>query len=398
MTEAIAIPDLPDLTYLRKLLGSPWVDANVFGNNTAAHRLGLWQKKDPYNPWVKYTERLVKGILTCQNIRFKDEVLANKLKSKTDFVSTITEMESATFLAEQGFTVTLEPTAPQKGPDIQAEWQGIPYFIEIRTVGFPKDEDRRNSVTNEIFGKLSGVRSSYSVGFIVAPTYKPGSRELSGAIKSVLNSLGALKELKAKSATLYYAGKDEVLLVRPGVSLTAKHIGIMQKAEFEARFTHSGKEHSGTPASFFEKKKVVEPVKDHERLKKILDDKRDQLPTASRGIIVLEVSELFMLSEFSIMRALYGDVLITFPRVQEPGGDVAEGTQTRNNRGFFGRTSRVSAVIIQRRKTNGTEIANEWNVYPTNRANADTIRLMLVELERFGDVGDRKNLSADNTP
>lgn len=110
MTEHIA---MPDLTYLRRLLGSPWVDANIFGNKVA-HRLGLWQKKDPDNPWVNYTERLVKGILTSQNIRFKHEVLANKLKSKTDFVSTITEMESATFLAEQGFTVTLEPTAPKK--------------------------------------------------------------------------------------------------------------------------------------------------------------------------------------------------------------------------------------------------------------------------------------------
>ena len=35
---------------------------------------------------------------------------------------------------------------------------------------------------------------------------------------------------------------------------------------------------------------------------------------------------------------------------------------------------------------------------PTNRANADTIRLTLAELERFGELGDRRHLSTENVP
>src|SRR5437879_1619698 len=100
----------PGLTYLRQLTGNAWIDAEVFADNPA-HFLGRWQKKDPNNLWVRYTEGLVKLILTSKNIKFNLEVLADKLKSETDFVSTLAEMESATFLAEQGFAVTLEPTA-----------------------------------------------------------------------------------------------------------------------------------------------------------------------------------------------------------------------------------------------------------------------------------------------
>src|SRR6266513_2963427 len=149
----------PDLTYLRKLIGDAWIDAEVLAEKPT-HLLGRWQKNDPTSLWAKYTERLVKTILTSKNIKFDSEVLAKKLRSKSDFVSTLAEMESATFLAQQGFTVTLEPSAPQKGPDIRADWQGVPYFVEVRTIGFSKDEDRRNLITNEVFAKLKTVPSS----------------------------------------------------------------------------------------------------------------------------------------------------------------------------------------------------------------------------------------------
>ena len=141
-----------------------------------------------------------------------------------------------------------------------------------------------------------------------------------------------------------------------------------------------------------------EPSKDHERLRQILDDKRDQLPKGARGIIVLEVSNAFMLSEFSIDTALYGDRMISFAPVSGPSEPVGETIESRNRRGFLLHTSRVSAVVIQKRKVEEGKVMNNWYVYPTNRLDADTIRLSLEELQRFGDVEDRKHLSAENAP
>ena len=36
----------PDLTYLRKLIGDAWIDAEVLADKPT-HLLGRWQKNDP---------------------------------------------------------------------------------------------------------------------------------------------------------------------------------------------------------------------------------------------------------------------------------------------------------------------------------------------------------------
>ena len=387
----------PNLTYLRKLLGDTWVDAEVFGEKPL-HWLGLWQKKDPANGWVPYTESLVQTVLSSKQISFDAAVLTNKLKS-ADVISTLAEMESAVFLAQQGFTVTFEPTAPLKGPDLRADWQGVPYFVEIRTIGRSEYEERRNSVTNEIFSKLNCTPSSYRVRLTVSDEYEPGSLKLRDAIAAILTSLDVLKDRGAKSARLHFAGKGDAVLVLPGATLGNKHHSIIQRANFAVEFEHLGKELAGTPASYFEPiKNPPEPVKDHERLKRILQNKRKQLPSGERGILLFDVSELFMLSEFSIERALYGDMLVEFPRVNSPGEAVGQQNWRRRRNGFLLQTSRVSAVVFQRRELKHGSFKIARQVYPTNRADADTIRLNLSELKRFGDLGDREHLSAENAP
>ncbi len=134
-----------EMKYLRELLGDGWVDSQIVANK-GSHRLGQWHKRNPDDPWLRYSENLVRDVLTNRNIAFKREILAHKLKSKGDFVPTLAEMESAIRLAREGFTVTLEPTAPEKGPDIRADLKGVPYFVEVRTVGFSEEENVRDEV------------------------------------------------------------------------------------------------------------------------------------------------------------------------------------------------------------------------------------------------------------
>jgi len=394
----------PDLPYLRKLFGNAWVDAEIVGENPA-HPLGRLQKSAPNNPWVPYLEGLVKFIITDKRIKFVPKDLRRKLKSEYD--PTIAEMESAVFLAEQGFVVTLEPTAPKKGPDILAEREGIPYLVEIREAGFSWDENRIHSISKEIFARLNIVPSSYSVAFTIGDGYVANSAKLKAAIGVVIDALELLKEKKLRSATLFYAHPNGKLL-NPGGDLAdsrgmmvsgggKQYQEIVEKADFVARFTQVGKEQTGTPATLSRKLQFPpEPVKTHERLKNILIDKCSQLPNDSRNIIVLEVSEQFMLSDFTIISALYGDLEVGFPRASGPGEPVGEMITRRNERGFFGLTARVSAIVIHKRVMTKSRIMSSWQVYPTNRANADTIRLSLTELKRFGDIEDRKHLSAED--
>ncbi len=395
----------PSLTYLRKLLGDEWVDKEIFGP-TPTHPLGLWQKRNPDNPWVKYSEDLVRSFFTNERIKFNGDALLNKLKS--EYVSTLAEMESAAFLAQQGFVVTVEPMAPEKGPDLRAERDGIPYFVEIRTVGFSEEEDRITSVSSEIFAKLKSVPSSYVAHVTVGDSYTANSLELNRAIEKVIDVLKILKEDRPQKATFYYSAGNEPMLNFGGdldsraLAVTEKekrHHAIADNADFIVRFDNLGTEHPGTTASLTRTFKLPpEPVNTHNRLKKILQKKRGQLPRGSRGIIMLEVSELFMLDDFSVESALYGDLEVNFGAVKGPGEEVGDITARRNNRGFFRQTSRVSAIVIHRRTVEKRQVKDRWQVYPTNRANADTLRLSFAELSRFGELEERKTLSAENAP
>jgi hypothetical protein len=224
----------------------------------------------------------------------------------------------------------------------------------------------------------------------VSVDYEPGSEKLRHAIDAVLTSLNALRDRGEREATLHFARKGDAVLLFPGTNSPGKYSGILERADFVARFQQLDKEQPGTPASFFQQvKHPPEPVKDHERLKTILNNKRRQLPSASRGIIVLDVSELFMLSDFTVERALYGDLLVGFQPVKGSEEPLGETASWRNNRGFLLHTSRVSAVVIQKRNVENGEVKVKRQVYPTNRADSDTIRLNLAELERFGAVENR---------
>jgi hypothetical protein len=390
------------MTYLQKLLGDTWVDAEIFGPNPR-HCLGRWQKKDPNNIWVPYVEGLAKLLLTDRRIKVVAKDLKRKFKS--EFLSTLAEMETAVFLAQQGFVVTLEPTVPKKGPDMVAEWEGISYFVEIREAGLSWEDERIQQISNFVFSALESIPSNYSVDFTIGNSYTAKSPQLKAAMRVVLDAFEIVKNEKIEKATLYYVHPDGKLLNRGGdmsrgISETKeKYREIVAKADFVARFVDLGEERRGTAATLSRKlKSPPERVKSHERLKSILIDKCGQLPKDARNLIVLDVSEQFMLSDFSIETALYGDWEVGPPRVSGPSEPVGDLTVQSNERGFFGLTARVSAVVFHKRIVEQNEINGSWHVYPTNRANPDTIRLNLEELERFGEIGDRQQLSAENLP
>lgn len=390
------------MNYLRKLLGDAWVEAELLGADPT-HPLGCYRKSDPNSPWVPYVEELVKLILTDARIKCLTKDLSRKFKA--EYTSTVAEMEAAVFLAKQGFLVTVEPNAPKKGPDLLVEREGVSYFVEIREAGLSWEEDRIQRISKEVFARLGALPSRCSVAITIGEAYTPSSAKLEAAIAVVVEALELVKKREMKKATLYYAHSEGKLL-NPGGDAGQRFSGsqphyqrIVDKADFIARFSDVGKDQTGTPVSLSKIPKFPpEPVKTHERLKNILVEKSSQLPKNSRGILLLEVTEQFLLSDFTIERALYGDLEVSFVPVSGPSEPVGEMTLRSNQRGFFGQTARVSAVVIHTRTLKDAEVQSSWHVYPTNRANPDTIRLSLRELERFGDIGDRKHLSGENVP
>jgi hypothetical protein len=117
-----------------------------------------------------------------------------------------------------------------------------------------------------------------------------------------------------------------------------------------------------------------------------LNKKREQIPKNSRGVIVLEISDLakLMVDNFTIFRALYGDLLLKPVPARGEGGFDWDMSRTPN--GFFLGTSRVSAVVIERMNLGAEKISFNRTVYPTNNPQARILRL--DELTLFGEIGE----------
>jgi hypothetical protein len=315
------------------------------------------------------------------------------------------EIETAVFLEESGFVVTLEPFAPDKGADIRADFDQKAYYLEVRSVGDSEEDDRFNSVSSEMFAMLNGIASHYSADITVGEEYTPRGPRLREAKETVRKSLEILEEEQWPRATLYYSPEGGSLL-NPSGDYTGGSGGarerawqaVVDSADFVVRFRHHDQRSEKTPAIAsrpFERIPVADQT--HARLQKIMKKKREQLPKNSRGLIVIECSDLFMLTDFSISAALYGDLMVRFDPVG-PGEPVGDPIPYRNARGLFAKTSRVSAVLFHRRFVAEGEVQHDWQVYPTNRANPDTIRLSGAELGRFGNLGERESLTSEEAP
>jgi hypothetical protein len=355
--------------------------------------LGQWYRRNEKSLWVCYTEGLIGSLLGDERVTLDRETLAGKLAA--EYISTLAEIEVAIFLLGKGCSVILEPTAPLRGPDMRADHAEQSYYVEVRAVGDSEDDERFNAASSEIFSLLNQKPSRFTVSVTIGENYSAGSGDFRKATEALVNALDLLNSHKWKRGILYHSSQGTLL--NPGRSLNAKEQELVDNADLVASFNDSGTDQPRTPATASRPfKRLPDLDQTHERLKKILNKKRTQLPQAARGIIVFDVSDLFMLSDFSIDSALYGDLVVRLTAPSAPGGPIGGPTVFRNGRGFFGRSSRVSAVVFHTRRVREGKLESSWRVYPTNRANADTIRLHLAELNLFGDVEDRQTLSAES--
>jgi len=130
----------------------------------------------------------------------------------------------------------------------------------------------------------------------------------------------------------------------------------------------------------------LQPDETYLRLQGILSKKREQIPKNSRGVIVLETSDLakLMVDDFTISRALYGDLLLK--PVPAAGDERFDWDIRRAPNGFFLGTSRVSTVVVETVNLGEEQISFNRTVYPTNNPQARVLRL--DELKLFGEIAE----------
>ena len=383
---------------LRKLLGDEWIEENVVSAEPD-HALGRWCKKSPESSVIRYTEDLADFALNNGALKCDASRLASKLKG--EFVDTIVELGYAVFLAKRGCAVTMEPTAPKTGPDLVAA-KDESYYVEVRKIGLDEEHRTVDAATEDVFARLCGMPSRYDIVLSMTNEYVAFSPELKKASRRVASVLKDLEEKKLPEAVLYYHGPNDwvvhdhdVRKVEFDYSDGAKLAAQMQeferagKARFVAHFYDSGERRERTHVSVLSRGEDPGPLQADQtylRLRGILNKKREQIPKSSRGVILIEISALakLMVDEFTILRTLYGDVLVN--PVPAAGGEGFDLDMNRAPNGFFLGTSRVSAVVVETVNVGVEEITFNRTVYPTNNPQARVLHL--DELRLFGEIAE----------
>ncbi len=393
----------PNYPQLRKFMGDVWVD-NEIVDGKGKHPLGLWQKLHPQNQVLAHVEDVLRRLTSNQDIWFDLGRLSAKFK--TEFSSTLSEIEWAVLLGDKDFVVTMEPFAPKKGPDLRVDRNGHSYFLEIRSVG-PSESDRRFSGSSaDIFRRLERVPSSYYVSIAFEPGFLAHSKELKAAVSTVVGTLTRLKHARTEKATLYYFSPSDTIL-NIGGDIEWQTIDYGNRKEWQ-RYERS--EQSGFIARFVDLRKEREktlvgthtlsmrPDTSHLRLRGILQRKRTQLPKGSRGILVIDGSG-WLTDEEAFLSSLYGDLVFHIP-IGPYETQRGNARLSRTPTGFFGKSSRVSAVVwYSRNVSSDGPVEATSKVYPTNRADSDAIRLTLDELRCFGQIpDDLEKLAAEHMP
>jgi hypothetical protein len=289
---------------LELLFGKEWVERTIRSADSS-HPLGLWHKKASDNPVGRYADGLAHFILNSGMVKCDPVRLASKLKA--EFEETLCEMDYAVFLGKQGFHVPMEPTAPLAGPDLAAV-RDNEYLVEIRRVGLDEARAGADPATYELFNRLCKVPSRFRILISMTDEFGAYSPQLKEAAKTVANTLTDLTDRHVQKATVYYCGPDDKMLIEgedgephfdyaDSQKLKAQldQFERIKNAPFVAQFEDTGANNDRTGIavhSMGSDPLILQPDKTHLRLRGILHQKRDQLPKASRGIIVLELSEL----------------------------------------------------------------------------------------------------------
>lgn len=384
---------------LRNLLGDEWLSAAVF-TSQPSHLLGRWYARDPNNPVTKHTDQLA-GFLLLNGNRIKCDVQRLAAKLKAEFADTLIELDYAVFLANRGFQIHMEPTAPQAGPDLLASRGDERYYVEVRRVGLDEAHAAADLATEDVFERLCKVRSRYSVTISMTAQYSAYSPELKQAIRLVKRILNEMGTRQIRNAALYYKGPDNYV-VREGHEIHRKYDFTDSKkfkrqvveeewisgADFVAHLDDAGQERDRTAVAVSHglHPQNLQSDQTHLRLRSILQKKVKQLPRDETGVILIDITELskLMVDETTLCAALYGDLQLILRSI--PGAEGFQQSAVRKPNGFFMKTARVSAVVVSKMEFDDGRLVFTRKVFPTNNPQAKV--LSTEELNCFGSVAD----------
>jgi len=356
MNEKTMLKRLDQNQYLKDFLGVEWFKKMINSSRPRKHPLYWLLTRD-----IPYTAAVLQNLTDNLKIALqviekgpkredKEKRLRGKLKNTPEFYDVLPEIEWAAYLKNAGFPVSIEPTYPEKGPDLKVKIDGRNIYFEIKS---PNRSEEK--YCDEITDRIRKIQSRFFVDITLRDDFSDD--DLFEVIKRIQIKINVFeRENICQPVSVYYFsssdfrewyGYDGLNPPHDVYSNFRKYPLFWEGHKAKAKITfHPLKDYSGDtivgiggPAKFGD---------DAKRIKKSLRGTLEQLPMNAPAVVIIDVT-LSYADDISVEDAIYGSSIYT-TLVNTQTGEIADEYWNRKRNGIFHSITRISAVVMYKRK------------------------------------------------
>lgn len=346
---------------LKDFLGITWFEEMINSSRPRKHPLYNWLLAQDI-PYTSAIRNLTNGLEISLQVIEKDSKkeekerrLRGKLKNRSEFYDVLPEIEWAAYLKNAGFPVAIEPTFPDAGPDLKAKINGRDIYFEIKSLKLSEENQKENNYHIEIRDKIGEIQSKFCV--IIALRDDFSNEDRSPMKKWIWEKINEFKRKNIyQPVTIYYFsssdtrewyGYDGLNPPQDARSNPMKYPLFREGHKAKAKVTvHPLKDYFGdTIVGIGGVAKFGDDVK---RIRTSLHRKLKQLPTDAPVVVVIEVT-FSHADTISVEDAIYGSSIYT-TLVNIQTGEIADEYWNKKRNGIFQSSTRISAVVMYKRK------------------------------------------------
>ena len=370
MNETTILKRLDQYQCLKDFLGVGWFKEVINSSRPRKHPLYWLLTRDiPYTSAVLHnlTDNLEIALQVIEKDpkwEVKEKRLCGKLKNTPEFYDVLPEIEWVAYLKNAGFPASIEPTYPEKGPDLKVKIDGRNIYFEIKS---PNRSEENYS--DEITDRIRKIRSRFFVSISLHDDFS--DEDLFLVIKLIQKKINEFeRENICQPVSVYYFSSSDIREWYGYDGLNPPHdvySNLMKyplfweghKAKAKVTF-HPLKDYSGDtivgiggPAKF---------VDNATWIRKHLSKTLRQLPTNAPAVVIIDVTFSYA-DDICIEDAIYGNSIYT-TLLNTQTGEIADEYWNRERNGIFQSSTRISAVVMYKRKvSNDGFIEFERKIY-----------------------------------
>lgn len=377
---------------LKDFLGITWFEEMINSSRPRKHPFHWLLTRD-----IQYTSAVLHSLnhnleMALQVIEKdpkkeeKKRRLCGKLTNISEFYDVLPELEWAAHLKNTGFLVSIEPTFPESGPDLKVKINGADIYFEIKSSN--RSEEK---YYDEITDRIRKVRSRFHVSILLRDVFS--DEDLFPVIKLIQKKINEFERKNiCQPVSVYYFSSSDIREWY-GYDGSNPPYDVHSNSMKYPLFWEGHK--AKATVTFYPLKDYFDDtivgigghakfVDDAERIKKSLRRTLKQLPTNAPAVVIIDVTFSYA-DDICVEDAIYGSSIYT-TLVNTQTGKIADEYWNRKRNGIFQSITRISAVVVYKRK-----VSNEGFIEFERKIYRNPMAKNPLDKDKISKIGEIMN-------